>query len=323
MQMPLVNTLDEYRAIYHRDETWRPVIDAICDRYAFLQEARVRGPDGTHIVYLVGGLYVVKLFVPLFEQDFVAERIAAKFLGGKIGLSTPEIVAEGQLEGWNYLIMTRIPGLPLDSVWDGLQKMDRLKVASDVGQMIARLHALPVVGLDEITIDWGTFLESQIAEACDQQAVPELGWEPNQEIDQFFGCLSGLMNEDYQPVVLLADITREHVFVEQQDGEWRMVGYLDFGDAMVGHPLYEFVAPGLEIGGGNPEILETLMVNAGYPTEALDETLARQLMANTLIHRYIDLASVLSMVPQAREAANMDELTQLVWPLQRNEKRHG
>lgn len=72
-----------------------------------------------------------------------------------------------------------------------------------------------------------------------------------------------------------------------------------------------------------PEILEALILNAGYPAKALDKTLARRLMAYTLIHRYIDLASVLSVVPQAREAANMDELTQLVWPLQRNEEKHG
>jgi hygromycin-B 7''-O-kinase len=322
MQMPVVNTLDEYRAIYHRDDIWRPVIDAICHRYTFLQKQRVRGPDGTHIVYLVGDTYVVKLFVPLFDQDFVAERTTAKHLVGKIGLETPEIVAEGQIKGWNYLIMSRISGLPLDTIWDALQRTERLKIARNVGQMIARLRDVPVSGLDEITFDWRTFLIDQIAEAYDHPPLPELAWEPKQEIRRFFESLSGLMDEGFQPVLLLADITREHVFVERLDGEWQMVGYLDFGDAMVGHPDYEFVAPGLEIGGGNPEILQTLLITAGYPVEALDETLCRRLMAYTLIHRYVDLTSVFSEIPQAVEAANLDELAQRVWPIQRKDESY-
>ena len=125
--------------------------------------------------------------------------------------------------------------------------------------------------------------------------------------------MPGLITEGFQPVLLLADITREHVLVHQQDGSWRMVGYIDFGDAMVGHPDYELVAPGLEIAGSNPELLRALLLASGYPEKSFDEALCRRLMAYTLIHRYVDLTSVLTAVPQAQNAANLDEFARLVW----------
>lgn len=314
--MPAVETLDDYRAIYHRDDIWRPVIETICRRYSYLNQPCVRGPDGSHIVYFVGQSFVVKLFVPLFAHDFTAENLVARHLAGKIALEIPEIVAEGHVAGWNYLVMTRNTGTPLQFVWDDLLPDDRRAIAADVGQLIALLRSVPISGLESLGSDWSQFLAAQVAAlAAHHLPVPELDWNPEQEFPTFFDSLEGILSQPFQTVLLLADITREHVFAVHRDRKWQVVGYLDFGDAMLGHPDYEMVAPGLEIAGGDPEILSALLIAAGYPENALDQSLSRRLMAYTLIHRYVDLAAVLSLVPQARKAANLDELASLVWPL--------
>jgi hygromycin-B 7''-O-kinase len=316
--MPVVETLEAYRTIYHRDDLWRPVIEAICRRYPYLDQPCVRGPDGSHIVYFVGQTYVIKLFVPLFAQDFVAESLVARHLAGKIAIEIPEIVAEGQIAGWDYLVMTRISGTPLQSVWDDLLPGERLAIAADVGRMIAFIRTVPLSDLESLEDDWGQFLAEQIAGLSTHHLpVTDLAWDPGQEFPAFFASLEGILNRDFQPVLLLADITREHVFVDYRDRKWQVVGYLDFGDAMLGHPDYEMVAPGLEIAGGDPDFLRCLLIATGYAENTLDLSLSRQLMAYTLIHRYVDLATVLSMVPQARNAANLDELAHLVWPLSR------
>ena len=316
IRMPGVENLDAYRAIYHRDDIWRPVIEAICHRYSFLNQPCKRGPDGSHIVYFVGQSFVIKLFVPLFAQDFAAESLVARHLAGKIDLEIPEIVAEGQIAGWNYLVMTRISGTPLQFVWDDLLPDDRRAIAADVGRLIAFLRTVPISGLESLGVDWSQFLAAQIAALPTHHLpVPQLTWAPEQELSAFFDSLAGSINQPFQPVLLMADITREHVFVKCSDRKWRMVGYLDFGDAMLGHPDYEMVAPGLEIAGGDPELLRSLLVAVGYPENTLDQSLSRRLMAYTLIHRYVDLAAVISLIPQARSAANLDELALLVWPL--------
>jgi hygromycin-B 7''-O-kinase len=267
-------------------------------------------------VYFVGQTYVVKLFVPLFAQDFMAEGLVAKHLAGKMAVEIPEVVVEGQIAGWDYLITTHISGASLQSVWDHLSFTDRQQIAEDVGQMIAHIRTIPLSGLDSLGIDWRGFLSTQIADlSAHHPPVPELAWNPKQEFAAFFDSLEGMIDQDFQPVLLLADITREHVFVDRRDGRWQMVGYLDFGDAMIGHPDYEMVAPGLEIGAGNPGLLRSLLLAAGYPENSLDGALCRRLMAYTLIHRYVDLATVLLLMPQAQNAANLEELAQLVWPV--------
>ena len=316
MQLPNVENLEQYRLIYHRDDVWRPVIEAICRRYSLLDKPFERGPDGTHIVYLIGQKYVVKLFVPLFAQDFVAEHLVANHLVGKIGVRIPEIVAEGQIGGWNYLIMTRISGIPLETIWDDLPPTNCLQIATEVGQMIAQIRTVSVKGLEVLKMDWRTFLADQAADiSAYQPPLLELAWEPAQEIAELFASLTELFEENFEPVLLLADITREHVFVDWRDGQWQMVGYVDFGDAMVGHPDYELIAPGLEIAGGDPIVLRTLLLAAGYSETRLNQVFGRRLMAYTLLHRFVDLASVLSAVPQARTAESLDELAQLIWPL--------
>ena len=316
IQMPNVPTLQEYRTIYHRDDVWRPVIETICRRYPFLDEPCVRGPDGTHIVYLVGRMYVVKLFVPLFAQDFVAEHLVGKHLAGRLGVQTPTIVAEGEISGWHYLVMTRIAGRPLEAVWDDVPPANRQRIAAEVGRMIARLRAVSVAGLESLAVDWDAFLAAQAATApARHRGTPGLTWDPVQEIPVFLASLAGLRGESFAPVLLMADITQEHVFVARRDGWWRVVGYVDFGDALVGHPDYELLAPGLDIARGDRELLRALLLAAGYPESALDQAFCRRLMAYTLVHRYVKLADVLDMTPQAHTAASLEELARMVWPV--------
>mgnify|MGYP001821812781 FL=1 len=214
--------------------------------------------------------------------------------------------------------MTRISGTPLQFVWGDLLPDDRRAIAVDVGRLIAFLRKVPISGLESLGSDWRQFLAAQIADlTAHHLPVPELNWNPEQQFPSFFDSLEGDIDQPFQPVLLLADITREHVFVNCSEGKWRVVGYLDFGDAMLGHPDYEMIAPGLEIAGGDPELLQSLLTAAGYPENTHNQCLSRRLMAYTLIHRYVDLAAVLSLVPQARNAANLDELASLVWPLPR------
>ncbi len=314
MQMPDVATLDAYRAIYHRDDVWRPIIAEICRRHPFLDQAYTRGPDGSHIVYMVGQRYVVKLFVPLFAQDFVAESLVAKHLQGRLGVETPGIVAQGQVGGWHYLVMSRVAGRPLEAVWEDMPQANRRRIVTEVGQLIARLRAISVTGLESLAVDWSAFLVAQTNTVSARHQVEGLSWDPITEISTYLESLAEMCTEK-RAVLLLADITREHVFVSPRDGWWQVVGYVDFGDAIVGHPDYELVAPGVDIVGGDPGLLRCLLLAAGYPEPTLDIPLCRRLMAYTLVHRYVTLADVLNAVPLARGTDSLESLAHIVWPV--------
>jgi hygromycin-B 7''-O-kinase len=315
MLVPTVETLEEYRAIYHREDLWRPVLNEICGRHAFLEGPCVRGGDGTHIVYLVGASHVVKLFVPLYGHDFVAETLVGRHVEGRLGVATPAVVADGEIDGWRYLIMTCVPGRPLEEIWSEMSGDDRRRIAAEVGQMIAHVRALPVRGLEPLAADWGGFLSAQAGSAAARHRVSGLTWDPSQEIPSYLESLVSLRSEGFRPVLLLSDITREHVLVSRERESWEMVSYVDFGDAMIGHPDYELVAPGLDIARGDRSLVRALLLAAGYAGANLDENLQRRLMAYTLMHRYVTLDYVLTAVPEARGSAGVEDLAGLVWPV--------
>jgi hygromycin-B 7''-O-kinase len=315
MRPPDVRTLEEYRAIYHEETLWRPIIDDIRERHGLSDEPCHRGPDGTHLVYFAGPSYVVKLFVPLFEHDFVAESLVARHLEGRLGVATPTIVHQGETAGWHYLVMTRVPGYPLLEVWPGIPDGDRQAIARTIGEMIARLRSLSVEGVRDLAVDWPAFLARQVATAAERQSGGGLPEGLVEQIPAYLESTAVHLAEDFEPVLLLADITDEHVLVSQDGGSWRVVGYVDFGDAFLGHPDHELVAPGLSIARGDRRLLRALLLGAGYSEPDLNKELRRRLMAHTLVHQYLKLEDVMTVVPQARRATSLEELARILWPV--------
>lgn len=315
MPMPNPATLDEYRAIYLRDDLWRPAVEDICRRHGLAGSPHVRGPEGTHILYFAGDAHVVKMFVPLFEDDFVAERLVCERLEGRLGVATPAIVAEGELGGWRYLVLTRVQGRPVREVWATMGEAARLRVVRGIAKMIHELSSVPVGGLEAITPDWPTFLSEQIETAPARHGMAGFDWDVGGQIREYLASVSGLLSQAFEPVLVLADITDEHVMVSDEGGDWDMVAYVDFGDAMVGHPDYELVAPGLDIAKGDRGLLRNLVTASGRAEQDLDDVLRRRLMAYTLLHRYVKLEDILVGIPDGRRARSLEELVPVLWPL--------
>jgi hygromycin-B 7''-O-kinase len=313
--LPDVRTLDQYRTIYHEEALWRPAIDAICQRHELSDEPCQRGPDGTHLVYYAGPSYVVKLYVPLFEHDYAAEFVVAGHLEGRLGVMTPAIVHQGEIAGWRYLVMTRLPGRPLREVWPGIPAANRQAIARTIGKMIARLRSISVEGVRDLTVAWPMFLARQVATAAERQRGSGLPEGLVAQIPAYLESTAVHLSECFEPVLLLADITDEHVLVSKDGESWKVVGYVDFGDAFLGHPDYELVAPGLDIGRGDGQLLRALLLGVGYSASDLTEELCRRLMAYTLVHRYVKLEDVMTAIPRAREATGLVELAHLLWPV--------
>ena len=313
VRLPTVETLDAYRAIYHREDLWRPAVEEICARHALPGDKCLRGPDGTHVVYFVGSTAVVKLFVPLFESDFLSERMVAPVMDGRLDVATPAIVAEGEIEGWRYLILTRVQGRPVEGVWSELSMDDRRRVIRQVGEFIARVGEMPLDGLESLAVDWDAFVPARVAAREQESSAVRAGLA--QGIPPYVDSSPLSRKGAFPPVLLLSDITREHVMVDRAGDSWRLVGYVDFGDAMIGPREYELVAPGVEMVRGDRELLRELLVASGYNDDQLNEELEHRLMTCTLLHRYLTLPDLMSLIPEARAATSVDELAGIVWPM--------
>jgi hygromycin-B 7''-O-kinase len=264
-------------------------------------------------VYFVGSTAVVKLFVPFFESDFLAERLVAQALDGALDVVTPAVTAEGEIGGWRYLLLTRVQGRPLQDVWSRLCVNERKELVRQVGEFIGSLRVVSLDGLEALALDWEPFVRTRVAARNQELAGvrPELA----RGMSSYVGSSTLSRADAFRPILLLSDITREHVMVEHTDNSWRHVSYVDFGDAMIGPREYEVVAPGVDMVRGDPELLQELLMAAGYTADQLDEELRHRLMTCTLVHRYLTMADLMSLIPEADAATSVEDLASVVWPI--------
>jgi hygromycin-B 7''-O-kinase len=311
--MPELESLRAYRASYHDEALWLPAARMICEHAGFPADGLERGPDGTHVVYFVSDEVVLKVFSPLFGADIVAETLVTPLVDGRVSVRTPSVIERGELDGWQYLFLTRVPGVPADAVWSELSGRELTALAGDVGRLIADVRKLPTAGLEALALEWDTFVASQLDRVPERDAPEGLAVGP-EDVAAFMetvppGRLTGAAG-----VLLLADITDEHVLLSRGHPR-RLVGLVDFGDAFVGHPDYDLVAPGLTIARGDRDVLRTLLAAAGYELGHEAAALRRGLMAQTLVHRYATLLDCVKAVPGAAGAVTLDELSMRLWPV--------
>jgi aminoglycoside phosphotransferase (APT) family kinase protein len=83
-------------------------------------------------------------------------------------------------------------------------------------------------------------------------------------------------------------------------------GVIDFGDAMMGHPHYEFVAPLICLTIGEPSLSRALVES--YELE-LSPSLAGRLTTYCLLHQYGRLGDILERYP----ASDGEDLVRALW----------
>ena len=136
---------------------------------------RCVGPDqvrGRFTAGLAAGDLVLKLFPPL--ATWPGYRVEAEVLTavqGKLPIPTPQVHAAGEHNGWGYALMSRLPGVPLDTVWDQLSAGVRDRLAGQLGETIAALHQLPPPAIrDWWPADWPAFCGRTARAMCRRAA---------------------------------------------------------------------------------------------------------------------------------------------------------
>jgi hygromycin-B 7''-O-kinase len=279
---------DAYAAVYRDAAVWLPAMRVICARHGLDAGALEPAPPGSHLVFWAGSDRLIKLFCRFWPDDAVSERVALTALTGNPAIPTPQVIAEGELEGWLYLILEPLPGTPLNQVWEQVEARDREALCETLGGVMAALHAVPTKGMEAIAVDWPAWLAERragfAAAQTERGATPE--W-----IAAALDYLDEMWAEVVQgrPVLLNADITDEHVLLAQEDGRWRMTGLIDFGDAMLGDALYEFTAPLAFIVQADVPLRRALCRGYGHLDAALNVGFFRKLAAMALLHQFADL----------------------------------
>jgi hygromycin-B 7''-O-kinase len=231
------------------------------------------------------GSRVIKAVPPLWPREARAERAMLEAVEGRLGIETPRLDAAGEIDGWGYVVMSRIEGRSAEDVWERVPEPDRRLAFEDLGRALARLHALVVPDLAAIE-RWPDVVATQRAAWAATQRERGLSeaWVAEGEafLSRAVAEVAGLPT-----VPVHADLTWEHVLFRERDGRWRATGLLDFADAMQAPRELELVMPSSHWIPGRRDLVRAWFLAYGLPESALSDALSDRLLAFALLHRFL------------------------------------
>ncbi len=307
--LPAINTEAEFEALKPDRAIWEPAIAQLGQRHALVGEAEPL--DGSCVLFAVGD-GVIKLFQPWDLDLFDTEVAVLRHLHGRLGLPTPALLAQGLLEGWGYVVMSKLPGRALEQGWTELPLAARRSLAAELGRAAAALHRLPVAGLPPLAMRWADFLPKQRAKCIERHRSHGVS-------EAILAELPALLAEPLPAegmVLLHTELTSHNVLFDVDgDGAPRLSGLCDFEPAMLGAPEYDLVAIAIFLARGDGSILRAALEAYGYAPDQIDRGLQRRLLAYTLLHRYSHLGFFLGQVPGEHSPGSLEELADLLVPI--------
>jgi hygromycin-B 7''-O-kinase len=274
--------------------------------------ARVeRFPEGSLPVFAVGTNAVLKLYPPCYVHEEPIETSVLRAIDGRIGIPTPRVLAVGDLDGWRYLLMSRLPGVSLVQAWPSLSPRQREERMADLGRALARLHATPTDGVAAPRPAWPSFLRERAAGAVAEQRARGLDERWVEQIPAFLE--REMPPPDAPPVLLHTEVMREHLLAGTTDDGFPLTGLVDFEPSMIGAAEYEFASVGVFATCGEPGLLRALLLAYGYGERDLQPALARRFLAYALLHRYSNLAWYLRRLPPPPAVRTLDALAETWW----------
>ena len=167
--VPTIKTADEFDR-YYKADFWRARAEAVCRRHQLSPANLARAGGSEHVVFLTdtGATddFVIKFYAP-FRGGFRREKSGIEFAHGRTSLPVPEILGEGEIEGFDYLIFRRLEGVLMTrETWLGLQKGRQIEVVAKLAAGLKELHSHEFQSVD---FDWHKFVETQAASAFERQ----------------------------------------------------------------------------------------------------------------------------------------------------------
>jgi len=313
-KLPAVSDFEAFRTWRADQSRWLPVALDIAHRHGLKTAAPHLFTTGTNLVVGLGDELILKLFPPILRGQFVSERASLTQLRRRLSIPIPEILFEGERDGWPYLVITRLHGIVGSEAWPALPEDQKERVLGQIGATIAEVQRAPLGELSRIEPGWQQFISKQI-DGC--RARHERLGLPKKFLDGFDDILrdaAALIPLD-KPVILTGEYIPENFLLSRGDDGWRLSGLFDFGDVMTGFGEYDLLGPSAFMAAGMPRRVHSLFEGVGYSNADINPAMKRRLMALMLLHRFSDPIRHIRIEDWQQKAGNLFELQELLWPV--------
>jgi len=269
---------------------------------------------GTNLVVGLDDRLILKIFPPLLRRQFVSERAALSELRGRLSITIPEIVVEGERDGWPYLVITRLSGALGKEAWPQLPEAQKERILFQLGATIAEVQRVPPGSLAEIEPHWDVLMRDQIAGCRARHTRLGLSQKFLEDLDDLLRDAAALIPMDQQAVILTGEYVPENLLLDIGDGDCRLAGVIDFGDVMTGWREYDLMGPSAFMAAGHPRRVRSLFDGYGYSRTDMTFELKRRLMALMMLHRFSDPIRHICIEDWQDKADDFVELQELIWP---------
>ncbi len=296
---------------HFHSEIWLTVAENICQRHCIAHRTLRRAESGEHIVFLVDDSLIIKIYRRL-RNCFERERTALNFVRGKTNLPVPEIQFEGEIEQFNYLVLTQQTGVSMyQNEWLKLDTRNQIRIVAQLGDGLRRLHSHRS---DAVDFCWHNFIEYQSAATLERQKSANVNRRILERLPDYLAENLVLLPEDFPRVFLHGDVHFGNLRFAATNGNWRISGLFDFADSLsAGFHEFDFVAIGVLMIQGQGDLQRELFRAYGYADGDINETLRRRLMLLTILYECSDLRKyALRLRPEAVDYT-LDELERAIW----------
>ena len=314
-RLPTFSAIAAYHAWRAEPSRWLPAALDIARAHKLPHGDPHPFRTGTNLVVALDDKLILKIFPPLLRAQFISERASLSQLRGRLGIAVPEIVTEGEREGWPYLVITRLPGVLGSQAWPGMPEPDKKRVLGQIGETIADVQRAPLGDLASIEPRWNNFIRGQI-EGCRARHT-RLGLPRKflDGLDEFLAAATPLIPMNAPSVILVGEYIPENFLLSQGAGGWRLSGLFDFGDVLTGWGEYDLLGPSAFMTAGIAPRVRSLLEGFGTSSADFGPPLKRRLMALMLLHRASDLVGHLRIEGWQDKAGDLFELAELLWPV--------
>lgn len=274
-------------------------------------------PGGANYVAAVGPWNVIKIFPPFHRFMWEAEVSVLKALVDRpLPIPVSQYRFAGELGAWGYVVMSRLAGASLESLWPDLQEVERCQMLQTIGQTMLALHSLPRTGLPLLDPPWELFWSHQRARCLARHQ--SLGQLPEHLLAELPDWLEQHVSElaEWGPRVLLTgEYTPPNLLVSQQAQGWQLAGMFDFADSMIGPARYDWCGPLCFLVAGRRARLEAFLAGYGladYSPET-EANWRREQLSYLLLHRYSNPRYQIAAA-NWQQAPSLEALSELLWP---------
>src|SRR5262249_15463694 len=109
-----ITTYEDFEKLKLNLEVLEAIARIVIDRHQLPAAKLTLFTEGTNIVFDYGNHQVIKIFPSFHQHQFKSDSLVLHHLKGKLSIKTPIIEHEGEIEGWPYLVMTKLDGTLLE-----------------------------------------------------------------------------------------------------------------------------------------------------------------------------------------------------------------